>query len=484
MPSIKPIQIVGFTPLGVILAERFSYSLSDISLVEAVSFLSIDTHWQSVSLLCLINLLKQCRILLSNSSKKFGVNVHSVKINEELVYAYIKLATQRVQKYYLNLLKQRQVKFELFNNQIENNQRLKENSLNKYESTDKKEIELNCLYNHSSKSLERLRNNNDFELTSKISWQSYFHSATTSENNSTYVTYSHSSHSEFDRSLRLNSFHAIFQYLLQYPSVKLIGPDIFAFEFAHLLSSLGHNQIYLYRMNPNETSILPITKTNTTLVTLFQIFSKFIHKPLIQTVSDEKHRPRLHIIEQFHQFKMNLNAEGRLEYEKFIEPIIPMSRTSDKTKKNKQTYLETFRQSADESTLKLTTSDIQTGRIYFSIFLYKICFIQDENNKIQEEPLDHFPPSSTFFVLTDVITFSDIKLHKQQSPPPLPKAIRTFNSTPGSLILNIYETLRTMSGDETIPHLTNIFLSVDHELCVLQNQITGKCTDLFVLIIF
>jgi hypothetical protein len=321
MPSIKPIQIVGFTPLGVILAERFSYSLTNISLVEIASSLSIDTHWQSVSLSCLINLLKQCRMLLSDNSKKFGVNVHNVKINEELVYAYIKLATERIKKYYLNLLKQRQVKLELFTDQ-------KENSLSKYE------------FNN--------------------------------ENNLTYVTYGHSSHPEFDQSPRINSFHAIFQYLLKYPSLKLIGSDIFAFEFAHLLLSLGHNQIYLYRMNPNETSILPITTTNTTLATLFQIFSKFIHEPLIRTVSDENHRSILHIIEQFHQFKMNLNAEGKLEYEKFIEPIIPTSRTSDKTKKNKRTYLDTFRQSAYESTLKLNTSNIHTGIIHFSSFIYKI----------------------------------------------------------------------------------------------------------------
>jgi len=328
MPSIKPIQIVGFTPLGVILAERFSYSLTNISLVEVASSLSIDTHWQSVSLLCLINLLKQCRMLLSDNSKKFGVNVHNVKINEELIYAYIKLVTKRIQKYYLNLLKQRQVKLELFNDRKENDERLKENSMSKYESNN--------------------------------------------ENDLIYVTYGHSSHPEFDQSPRLNSFHAIFQYLLKYPSIKLIGSDIFAFEFAHLLLSLGHNQIYLYRMNPNETTILPITTTNTNLATFFQIFSKFIHEPLIRTVSDEKHRSKLHIIEQFHQFKMNLNAEGRLEYEKIIEPIIPISRTSDKTKKNKRTYLETFRQSAYESTLKLNTSNIHAGIIYLSSFIYKI----------------------------------------------------------------------------------------------------------------
>ncbi len=97
--------------------------------------------------------------------------------------------------------------------------------------------------------------------------------------------------------------------------------------------------------------------------------------------------------------------------------------------------------------------------------------------------MDHFPPSSTFFVLTDVMTFSDIKSHTQLLEP-FPKAIRTFNSTPGSLIFNIYEALRTISGDETIPRLTNIFLSVDRELCVIQNQITGSSTDLFVCIVF
>jgi len=282
-------------------------------------------------------------MLLSNNSKKFGVNVHNVKMNEQLVYAYIMLATQRIQKYYLNLLKQRRVKFELFNDQIENNEKLK---------------------NYGD----------DFELTSRISWQSYFRSSTTStfsltnENKTIYTTYSHSSYPDFDQSPRLNLFHAIFQYLFQYPSLKLIGPDIFTFELAHLLLSLGHNEIYLYRMNPTETSIIPLTKTNTTLVTLFQIFSKFIHEPLIQTFSNKKHRPILHIIERFHHFKMNLNAEGRLEYEKFIEPIMPISQTSDKTKKNKQTYLETFRQSAHESTIKLATSNIHIGTIQFSFF--------------------------------------------------------------------------------------------------------------------
>lgn len=42
------------------------------------------------------------------------------------------------------------------------------------------------------------------------------------------------------------------------------------------------------------------------------------------------------------------------------------------------------------------------------------------------------------------------------------------------MILNIYETLRTISNDETVPHLTNIFLSIDHELCFIQNQMISK----------
>ncbi len=64
MSSVKRIEIVSFTSLGIILTERFSYSLTDVSLAEQRSSLSIEIHWQIVSLLCLINLLKQCRILL------------------------------------------------------------------------------------------------------------------------------------------------------------------------------------------------------------------------------------------------------------------------------------------------------------------------------------------------------------------------------------------------------------------------------------
>ena len=484
MMSVKPIQIVGFTPLGVILAERLSYSSTDVSLVEQTSNVSIDTPWQSVSLLCLINILKQCRMLLSNTSKKFGLHVQSVKINEELIYAYLKLTTEHIQKYYFTLLKQRQVKFELFTEQMKNDERVKASSLNVYESIDDEEIESKDLYH----SVERLLKNDDFQLTSKTPWKKYFlpsRRSVTDENCTKYITFSHSSHPEFAQSPRLNAFHAIFQYLLQYPSLKLIGPDLFTFELAHLLVSLGHNQIYLYRMNPNESSILPITSTNATLASLFQVFSKFIHEPLIQTVSDENHRSTLHIIEQFHEFRINVDAGGKLEYKKLIEPIMPIGRTPNETKKIKRTYLETFRQSAHESTIKLATSNIPTGIEYFVISICKDSSISDDNNKINEEPLDRFPPSSTFLVLTDVTTLSDTKSRSHlSSPPPFPKAIRTFNNTPGSLIFNIYETLRTISGDSTTPHLTNIFLSVDHELCVLQNPISGLSTNLVSVIMF
>ena len=78
-------------------------------------------------------------------------------------------------------------------------------------------------------------------------------------------------------------------------------------------------------------------------------------------------------------------------------------------------------------------------------------------------------------------TSSDLKTHSNL--PPLPKAIRTFNSTPGTLIQNIYTTLRTITNDETIPQLTNIFLSIDHELCVIQNQTRSKSMNLVEFII-
>jgi len=394
-----PIEIVGFTPLAVILAERLSYFESDISLIEKdSSTLSIDNHWQSVSLLCLINLLKQSRKLLTKmNSNEFRV---SIKINEDLLYTFVKLTTERIRKYYLSLLKQRQVKLRLSDH-------VKDKT---------------CL---------------------------------------TYVTYGQSLCADFDRSPRLNGFHSIFQCLLHHASVKFIGRDIFGLEFAHLLASISHHQVYFYRMNPKETSFIPQTPTNHTLINLFQVFSK----------------SKLQIIEQFHQFKLNPNVEGQLEYEKLTKEDMPLSHTAEDIKKSKRSYLETFRQSIHESTIKLAELNIHTGEYNFvscfsmskkkkknSFFLY----FKDDKNRTNVELLDVFSLSSTYFVLPDGVNLisetKDLLLLD-----PLPNAVRTFNSTPGSLISGIYETLRVISKDETIPRLKNIFLSIDHELCVVEN---------------
>lgn len=365
---MKPIKIIGFTPLGVALAERLTYSSNDkshtdlnITLIEQESSLTIDSQWQSVSLLCLINLLKQCRILQSNKSNKFGLNIQSIQINKQLLYSYIKLATERVQKYYLSLLKRRGIQFKLYNNLIgDSDIRLKENQLNKQ------------IFN-SIESCKRLLNIDDFELTIRKPWQSYFHLSSTidkfsfnEEIDTIYITYTQSSHHEFNYSLRLNGFHAIFQYLLSCSSVKFIGSDIFSFEFAYLLSSLGHNQLYFYRMNPNETSMLPITETNSNLITLFQIFSKSIHPPLIDFTSNKNHAPQLHIIEKYHRFKMNLTNEGHLEYEKFTEPPMPTYQTTEEAKKqHKRTYLETFKQQPQESLIKFSTSNMRISMTHY-----------------------------------------------------------------------------------------------------------------------
>ncbi|UJR37629.1 hypothetical protein I4U23_030326 [Adineta vaga] len=456
---MKSIRIVGFTPLGVILAERFTYLqtnlskiYSDIHLIERISCLSNDIHWQSIGHFCLLNLLKQCRSLQSDNSKKFGINVQHVIMNEQLLYSYLKLAIERMQKYYLSLLKYRQIKFELFNDQIESSDEDRNKcSLNKHILNDETmKIKPIYLYNQSSKSNDRLLNNDEFESSMKTDTNSSIRTSYC-----TYITYGQSFHTEFNQSLRLNSFHAIFQYLLSCPTIKIIGLDIFAFELAYLFWSVGHNEIYLYRMNPHESSMLPITKTNGNLVILFQIFSKFMHKPLIQTTSKEIARPFLHIIEHFHQFRMNSDAEGRLEYEKYIGTVMPTNRTLEETKKHKRTYLETFRQRTQESFTKFSTSHIQI----------------DTNNDIKEELLEDFPPSSTFFVLSDVNTSFDVEPSLKSS---FPNAICTFNSTPGALIQNIYKSLRTIANDEQIPDLTNVFLSIDHELCVIQNQTSVK----------
>ncbi|CAF4661823.1 unnamed protein product, partial [Rotaria magnacalcarata] len=55
---------------------------------------------------------------------------------------------------------------------------------------------------------------------------------------------------------------------------------------------------------------------------------------------------------------MNLNADGQLEYEAFIQPSIPAYPTSHETKKHKRTYLETFKQQTQESLTKFSTSNV------------------------------------------------------------------------------------------------------------------------------
>lgn len=367
---MKPIHIIGFTPLGVILAERLTYLLNDkfecdshVSLIEQVSPKLIANYWQDVSLFCLMNLLKQGRMLQSNASKKFGINVHSIQMNKQILYSYIQSATKRVQKYYLSLLKHRHIHFKVFNIELDNNEQVKENELNKFKYANENNVE----------SIERLLSNDDFQLRLKKSWQTYFNSSIPSlltfddENFETYVTYNYSPYDNFALSPRINAFHAIFQYLLSYPSLKLIGPDIFSFEFAYLLSSLGQNEIYFYRMNPNEKSLLPTTETNTNLIILFQVFFKFIHEPLVEMISKENHRPRLHVIEQFHNFKMNGNANGKLTYDKFPESSMPTRQTPEEIKKHKRTYLETFKQETQESFTKLSKSNICIGMINNSV---------------------------------------------------------------------------------------------------------------------
>lgn len=81
------------------------------------------------------------------------------------------------------------------------------------------------------------------------------------------------------------------------------------------------------------------------------------------------------------------------------------------------------------------------------------------------EPLDSFPIDSTFFIRTDPINLSDPSIPFGSAS----KSIGTFNQTPSSMIRTIYETLRTVSNQLNLPQLTDLFLSVDHELCVLRH---------------
>ena len=168
---MKSIRIVGFTPLGVILVERFTYLQSNLSkihlcLIVQISFLSNDDiHWQEIGLLCLTNLSKQCRLLQSDRSKHARINVDIVKMDRQVLYSYVQLAITRTQKYYLTLLKHRQVEFEIFSDQEESIEKDRErSSVSKHIYCDEKMISI-YLCNQSSKSNDRLLNNKDDSYT-------------------------------------------------------------------------------------------------------------------------------------------------------------------------------------------------------------------------------------------------------------------------------------------------------------------------------
>ncbi|CAF0848467.1 unnamed protein product [Rotaria sordida] len=144
---------------------------------------------------------------------------------------------------------------------------------------------------------------------------------------------------------------------------------------------------------------------------------------------------------------MNLNAEGQLEYEKNLQKsFISIYQIIEETKKHLNNELKNYLQ-------KFSTLNIHIN----------------ENIEL----LDNFLSSSKFFILIDIITSSDLKTYTKLLPSLL-KLIRTFNSISSSLIFNIYEALRRISPDETILQLTNIFLLVDRELCIIKNQTTRR----------
>ena len=322
MNATKPVQIVGFTPLSVILAERVTYRSNSVeqhasvALFEQTSVSIIDDQWQSVSLLCLINLLRRCRTLLSTDSKKFGIRVENITMNEHVVYLFIKSATRAVQMYYLKLLQQRHVEFVTLENRADPQQR------------------------PSAGLLERLKPNDEVDAAFEKRWRSYFRSSTPTVPIDSFIMSRCRANADFEPSPRLNAFHAIFHELLQCPTVKLLGSDLFAFELAHLMSSFGHGRVHLYRMNPEETSILPVTETDKNLATLFEVFAK----------------STLNVIEDFHRFKMN--SQGELECETFTVPPMPIARTANQTKKSQRTYLKDFRQ---QSLTQLSSSNIRLG---------------------------------------------------------------------------------------------------------------------------
>lgn len=322
MTSTEPILILGFTPLSVILAERLTYNPrnprqnhSYLTLVEQASSSTIDDQWQSVHLLCLIHLLKQCRMLGSSESKKYGIDVQKIEIDEGTLYASIQFATQTIQKSYLRLLKQRQVTIH-------------------------------------------------FIVDPTTSWPAQFQSnsvdgAIERVTPSIYNTYLHPSDTDLSLSPRLNLFQKLFHTFPSHPSLKFIGGDLFALEVAHLIAHLRSSAVYFYRMNVPEPSLLSPTDTNARLVTLLEIFLKSSHPPVVEKKPKAKDHPWMfHVIEEFHRFQIDPINEGMLTFERIPLPIMPISRTPNEVKKEKRTYLKTFRQ---RSQMELSSSNLRVG---------------------------------------------------------------------------------------------------------------------------
>ena len=86
----------------------------------------------------------------------------------------------------------------------------------------------------------------------------------------------------------------------------------------------------------------------------------------------------------------------------------------------------------------------------------------------EEEPLDSFLVS-----IDPIPSLTNVK-NFDSSSKTFPTGLRTFNTTPSSMIRNIYESLRITSNDPTTLQLTDLFISIDHELCVMKNSSIRK----------
>ena len=296
MASKKNIKILGFTPLAVILAESLTYRngktdencFESLTIVEQLSANTIDDQWQSVHLLCLINLLKQCRILQSEISKSLGFNIGPIDVNYAWLKLYIQEATGTVQRFYLKLLKKRGVRFE--------------------DTSPSQSIVVEP-------------------------WKRYFCSLTTK--NVEEILYSTYEHLEFDQTVRSNAFNALFNELIGVNPLKFIGSDSFAFELAQLVSYLYPGNVYLYRMRSDQAliSISDIIK-NRKLNRIFESFSQSSHEPIIR--QNVKRQPTVHFVEEFSNF---LLSDGRVSQS--VESAIDSM--SNKTKQKRWNDMKTIR---------------------------------------------------------------------------------------------------------------------------------------------